>query len=184
MTRRNWPSTKAMGAIALVLSVIGGLLWVNRTRVKVFVLLQLVKLKKKKVKPHRVVHWKRGPDKARKGRPNVVFILLDDVGYNDLSVYGKGLIKTPHIDKLASQGALFMQSYAGNATCAPSRAMLLTGRYPARNRFHFTPTPDGMAEVVYALRKQLGVGPPAGSPPKNRPHRSPPSKRRGSLGPR
>ncbi len=60
-------------------------------------------------------------------KPNVVFIMADDLGYGDLSCYGQEKFSTPHIDKLAKEGLLFKQAYAGSTVCAPSRATLLTG---------------------------------------------------------
>lgn len=65
-------------------------------------------------------------------RPNVVIINCDDLGYGDLGCYGSRAIKTPHIDRLAEEGVLFTDFHACNAICAPSRAGLLTGRYPFR----------------------------------------------------
>ncbi|HTJ10668.1 MAG TPA: arylsulfatase [Dinghuibacter sp.] len=62
-------------------------------------------------------------------RPNIVFILADDLGYGDTGPYGQQLIRTPNIDKLAAQGMTFTQMYAGTAVCAPSRCALLTGRH-------------------------------------------------------
>jgi arylsulfatase A len=60
-------------------------------------------------------------------RPNVVFILADDLGYGDLGCYGQKKIRTPHIDRLAAEGMRFTQHYAGNPVCAPSRCTLMTG---------------------------------------------------------
>jgi len=60
-------------------------------------------------------------------RPNVVFILADDLGYADLGCYGQKKIKTPHIDRLAAEGMRFTQAYSGNPVCAPSRCTLMTG---------------------------------------------------------
>lgn len=60
-------------------------------------------------------------------KPNIVYILADDLGYGDLSCYGQKHFKTPNIDKLANQGMLFTQHYAGCAVCAPSRSSLMTG---------------------------------------------------------
>lgn len=60
--------------------------------------------------------------------PNIVFILADDLGFNQIGAYGKTPIKTPQLDRLASKGILFTQSYAGNTVCSPSRVSLFTGR--------------------------------------------------------
>ena len=84
--------------------------------------------------------------------PNVILIVADDLGYNDISLNGGGLAKgtvpTPHINSLALQGANFETSYSGNATCAPSRAAMMTGRYPTRFGFEFTPTPKQFMKVI------------------------------------
>ncbi len=64
-------------------------------------------------------------------RPNILFILADDLGWGDLSCYG-GSISTPHLDRLAAEGVRFTQFYANSAECTPTRAALLTGRYPQR----------------------------------------------------
>jgi len=65
-------------------------------------------------------------------RPNIVFILADDLGYGDLSSYGAVDISTPHIDRLAKEGIRFTDHYTPANTCSPTRAALLTGRYPPR----------------------------------------------------
>ncbi len=62
-------------------------------------------------------------------RPNIIFILADDMGYGDLSCYGNKIIKTPNIDKLADEGVRFTQAYAGSAVSSPSRCSLLTGKH-------------------------------------------------------
>ncbi len=62
-------------------------------------------------------------------KPNVIFILADDMGYGDLGCYGQQLIQTPNIDRLAAGGMRFTQFYAGTAVCAPSRASLMTGMH-------------------------------------------------------
>jgi len=64
---------------------------------------------------------------AEKRRPNIVFILADDLGYADVGCYGQKKIRTPHIDKLAAEGMRFTQFYSGNPVCAPSRCALMTG---------------------------------------------------------
>ena len=63
----------------------------------------------------------------KKPKPNIIFILADDLGYGDLGCYGQRLIKTPNIDKLASDGLRFTQAYAGGPVCTPSRSVLMTG---------------------------------------------------------
>ncbi len=63
----------------------------------------------------------------RKKKPNIVYILADDLGYAELGCYGQKKIKTPNIDKLATEGMRFMQHYSGNPVCAPSRCALMTG---------------------------------------------------------
>ena len=65
-------------------------------------------------------------------RPNIVFILADDLGYGDLGCYGHPLAETPHIDRLARQGVRFTQHYANGPECSPTRTAFLTGRYQQR----------------------------------------------------
>ena len=62
--------------------------------------------------------------------PNIVYVLADDLGYAELGCYGQEKIKTPNIDRLASEGMRFTQHYSGNAVCAPSRYVLMTGKHP------------------------------------------------------
>jgi uncharacterized sulfatase len=69
-----------------------------------------------------------GPQRA----PNIVLILADDLGFGDLGAFGGGLIRTPHIDRLAAEGVRLTSFYASANVCTPSRAGLLTGRYPIR----------------------------------------------------
>lgn len=69
--------------------------------------------------------------------PNVVFILADDLGYGDLGAYGSTIIDTPHIDALAASGVRFEAGYVTAAVCSPSRAGLMTGRYPQRHGYEF-----------------------------------------------
>ena len=63
-------------------------------------------------------------------KPNVIYILADDLGYGDLSCYGQKKLKTPNIDRLAKEGMLFSDHYSGNTVCSPSRAVLMTGQHP------------------------------------------------------
>src|SRR5438552_2022944 len=67
---------------------------------------------------------------AAAGRPNVVFILMDDLRWDELGCVGHPFIKSPNIDRLAREGALFKNAYATTPLCSPSRASFLTGLYP------------------------------------------------------
>ncbi|MBL9191484.1 MAG: sulfatase-like hydrolase/transferase [Opitutaceae bacterium] len=69
-------------------------------------------------------------------KPNILFILADDLGWSDLGCYGNKDIKTPNLNRLAQTGALFTQFYAAAPVCSPSRAAFFTGQYPARLRIH------------------------------------------------
>jgi N-acetylgalactosamine-6-sulfatase len=69
-------------------------------------------------------------------KPNVIFILADDLGWGDLGCYGHPHIKTPNLDRLARQGTLFTQFYVNGSVCSPSRTAFMTGNYPARHRVH------------------------------------------------
>ena len=84
--------------------------------------------------------------------PNVVLIVADDLGFNDITHYGGGLaggkVPTPNIDSIARGGVEFRNGYSGNATCAPSRAAIMTGRYSTRFGFEFTPTPKQFMKVI------------------------------------
>ena len=64
---------------------------------------------------------------AEPDRPNIIFMMADDLGYGDLGCYGQKHIQTPNIDRLAAEGTRFTQVYAGSTVCAPSRSVLMTG---------------------------------------------------------
>ena len=74
--------------------------------------------------PH-VIQGQTPPPAVRK--PNIIFILADDLGYGDLGCYGQKRIQTPNIDRIAADGIRFTQAYAGDTVCAPSRCALMTG---------------------------------------------------------
>jgi uncharacterized sulfatase len=80
---------------------------------------------------------------ATGARPNVVLILADDLGYGDLACYGHPKFKTPNLDRLAAEGAKLTQFNCPAAFCAPTRASLMTGRYPFRCGMTSNPAPDG-----------------------------------------
>jgi arylsulfatase A len=86
-----------------------------------------------------------GPARAEPVRPNVVFILIDDMGWKDLGCYGSAFYETPNCDKLASQGMRFTNAYAACPVCSPTRASILTGKYPAR--LHLTDWLPGRADM-------------------------------------
>ena len=90
-------------------------------------------------------------------KPNVIFILADDLGYRELGSYGQKKIKTPYLDQLAREGMRFTRNYSGNAVCAPSRCVLMTGKHPGhayiRNNGEFKPEgqrPIPLNEVTMA----------------------------------
>ncbi|MGC6566519.1 MAG: arylsulfatase [Akkermansiaceae bacterium] len=66
---------------------------------------------------------------ADSGKPNIIYILADDLGYGDLGCYGQKVIKTPHLDRMAAEGIRFTQHYSGSTVCAPSRSALLEGKH-------------------------------------------------------
>ena len=89
--------------------------------------------------------WQEGPIEKDSSdtRPNIILILADDLGFNDISFYnggaGSGSLMTPNIDQIAFDGVIFENGYAANAMCAQSRASIMTGRYSTRFGFEFTP---------------------------------------------
>lgn len=85
-------------------------------------------------------------------RPNIVFLLADDLGYGDLSCYGQKRFQTPNIDRLATEGMRFTAHYSGNNVCAPSRCVLMTGKHPGHayirdNRGGLGPEGEGQEPV-------------------------------------
>lgn len=90
-------------------------------------------------------------------RPNIVFILVDDLGWSDVGCYGATFHETPNIDKLAQLGTRFRAAYAASPVCSPTRASILTGKYPARiNFWRATPTenlPHQEVTLPEALKK-------------------------------
>lgn len=76
-------------------------------------------------------------------RPNVVIIVADDMGFRDFGFMGSKVVKTPNIDRLASQSYVFPNAYVVNSLCRPSLVSILTGQYPHQHRVHFNDPPDG-----------------------------------------
>uniref|UniRef100_A0A8C5CVE2 Galactosamine (N-acetyl)-6-sulfatase n=1 Tax=Gadus morhua TaxID=8049 RepID=A0A8C5CVE2_GADMO len=85
--------------------------------------------------------------------PNIIIMLMDDMGWGDLGVFGQPSKETPNLDKMAAQGMLFPNFYTANPLCSPSRASLLTGRLPVRNGFYTT---NGKARNAYTPQEMVG----------------------------
>jgi arylsulfatase A-like enzyme len=147
----------AAGA-AVVLAALAGVAWLNRIKI----VLLLAALKVPAVAPNHAVTWNQGPAVAAKPveqrPPNIVVILADDLGYNDITVHGGGVaggaVPTPNIDSIAREGVELSNGYAGDATCAPSRAAIMTGRYATRFGFEFTPAPVLFARVIAMMESK------------------------------
>ena len=119
---------------------------------------------KQPIGPNQEVTWARGPapspatGQAGQRPPNIILIVADDLGINDTTATGTGVegkVPTPHIDSIAKTGVRFANGYAANATCSPSRAAMMTGRYPNRFGFEFTAVPKSFAREV----THMGDGP-------------------------
>ena len=100
---------------------------------------------------------------AEPRRPNIVFILADDLGYGDVGCYGQKVVRTPHIDRMAAEGLRFTQCYAGSTVCAPSRCCLMTGlhtghcRVRGNARAPLEPGDRTVAEVLKATGYATGL---------------------------
>jgi arylsulfatase A-like enzyme len=88
---------------------------------------------------------------AQAPRPNIIFILADDLGYGELGCYGQKLIQTPHLDRMAAEGMRFTQFYAGSTVCAPSRSVLMTGQHLGHTRVRGNA--GGRAKEAQTLQK-------------------------------
>jgi arylsulfatase A-like enzyme len=115
------------------------------------------------VQPTQAIVWAKGPATATtpvsERPPNIILIVADDLGINDISAFGGGLVPTPHIDRLKKDGASVDSFYAANATCSPSRAAMMTGRYPTRFGFEFTAVPPIFAENIAHSDRNAPVQP-------------------------
>jgi arylsulfatase A-like enzyme len=97
-------------------------------------------------------HFAQTSSSATNARPNIIFILADDMGWGDLSCYGRPDYRTPNLDLLASQGTRFTDAYSASAVCTPTRCGYITGRYPARFRI-------GLEEPLPATNLDVGLEP-------------------------
>lgn len=149
---------KKLAIILLALTVLLGLLYVNRIHLLRYSLGWFTDFKHPRG-PNQPVPWQEGPATPTlpvgQRPPNIIVILADDLGINDVTAHGGGLagvgVPTPHIDSIAQDGVRFDNGYAGAPVCTVSRAALLTGRYPWRYGVEFTPTPGAMSRVAGAL---------------------------------
>ncbi len=99
-----------------------------------------------------------GGNSERSVPPNIVIILADDLGYGDISTYGSSAHHTPQIDQLASEGVLCTDFYVPTPYCAPSRATLLTGRFPLRHGLIKNPTPDAGINDIGISSEEITLG--------------------------
>jgi arylsulfatase A-like enzyme len=137
------------------LAVIAGVGWALWSRYW-FYIPGIIASIKDPIQPTMDVQWTSGPLPAQfadgQRPPNVVLIVADDLGFNDVSFWGGGVaggtMPTPAIDSIAKDGVAFSSGYAGNATCAPSRAALMTGRYATRFGYEFTPAPLAFSKLI------------------------------------
>jgi len=93
--------------------------------------------------------------RAEERYPNVVFFLVDDLGWSDLGCYGSDVYETPHIDRLAKEGVTFTQAYAACHVCSPTRASIMTGKYPAR--LHLTDWLNGRRNFAFQRLKNASI---------------------------
>jgi len=90
--------------------------------------------------------------------PNIILILADDLGYGDVGCYGATKVKTPNIDKLASEGRRFTDAHSASAVCTPSRYALLTGEYPFRKKL-WGPAPKESPLLIDPARTTIASDP-------------------------
>ena len=141
-----------IGLGVVVLIVAGALGFAVTHKEAIFMMIAHAQLPK--VAPNHPVTWAEGPQIAPTvdRPPNVIVILADDMGFNDITFNGGGIadgaVPTPNIDSIGHDGVSFANGYDGNATCAPSRATIMTGRYATRFGFEFTPAPVAFEKMV------------------------------------
>ncbi len=141
-------------AVLLVVATVLYVAWQNRINLLVWGAPKVADLVDP-IPPNVPTSWPQGPATAAAPPgarpPNIILILADDLGFNDVSLYNggaaDGTVMTPNIDALAAQGVTFANGYAANAVCAPSRATIMTGRYSTRFGFEFTPFPRSGATI-------------------------------------
>jgi arylsulfatase A-like enzyme len=139
----------------LVLVLVAALGWQNRVSLILRLLPSILSVTNPVIE-NQPVDWSKGPATSVASNderpPNIILILADDMGFNDISLYngsaGDGTLQTPAIDAIGRLGAVFANGYAGNAVCSSSRAALMTGRYSTRFGYEFTPVPAAGATIL------------------------------------
>ncbi len=153
---------KALGitGAVLILVLILGAIWFKHNWYKMPGIMASIK---NPTGENREIVWQDGPDARTSDKPNVVVILVDDLGFNEVSSYGGGMgnggVKTNHIDQLAADGVLCTNGYSATAVCSPSRAALLTGRFPTRFGYEFTPTSKGFGKLIAKMQEDKELPP-------------------------
>lgn len=145
---------KRLGIVLLLVLIAAYIGWQNRINLLVWGAPRIQAIVNP-IPPNVPTSWTQGPETATSSPaerpPNIILILADDMGFNDISLYNggaaDGTLQTPNIDALAHEGVVFNNGYAANAVCAPSRATILTGRYSTRFGFEFTPFPKAGATI-------------------------------------
>ena len=156
---------KKLAMVVALLTIAGFAGWQQRVELLVWVAPKLLKITSP-VAENRELNWSQGPEVAASEPadrpPNIVLIVTDDMGFNDISLYnggaGDGTLQTPSIDALAHEGVTFTNGYAANAVCAPSRASIMTGRYSTRFGFEFTPF-FKTGVTIFRWMEELNPGP-------------------------
>ena len=165
--RRGERSMKKLGIALGAMLILGISAWQYKLEILVTMAPKFIALVQP-VGPNKPVPWQKGPDVAEvpieDRPPNVVLILTDDLGFNDISLYNGGAadgnLQTPHIDAIAGDGVRFDNGYSANAVCSPSRATIMTGRYSTRFGFEFTPFPK-VGATIFQWVPQPDDGRPA-----------------------
>lgn len=107
------------------------------------------------------IKWQDGPTARTSDKPNIIVIMVDDLGFNEVSSFGEGMangqFKTSNIDQLAADGVLCTNGYSASAVCSPSRAAYLTGRFSTRFGYEYTPTAKGYGKVIKRLAKDREI---------------------------
>jgi uncharacterized sulfatase len=155
---------KKLLIVALIVAIGVGIGWQNRVNILIWA--APIAINFKEIPPNVPIEWSQGPSTAEltpsERPPNIIFIMTDDMGFNDVSLYnggaGDGTVMTPNIDALAQQGVRFNNGYAANAVCAPSRATALTGRYSTRFGFEYTPV-FKLGPVIFNWMEETNPGP-------------------------